>query len=202
MSVRAGHGTRSASPAARHAASPVVARTCSADATRTLGAALARVLRVGDVVLVAGELGAGKTTLVQGMAAGLGVTDHVTSPTFTLVRPYRCDPCERAPGGADPGVSGIRALLHADLYRLDRLAEVADLALGELVEDGAVAVVEWGEVAEPILGADALHVHLELGTSDDERRVSVVVDSSWEARRPDLEALAGTWGDDRRGRAR
>ena len=67
--------------------------------TRALGAALARGLRPGDVVLLTGELGAGKTTLAQGIGAGLGVTDQVTSPTFTLVRSYPCPaPAARSPG--------------------------------------------------------------------------------------------------------
>ena len=152
-------------------------RTGGPDATRALGAALAGVLRPGDVVLLAGDLGTGKTTLTQGVAAGLGVEEVVTSPTFTLLRSHRCGP------GAP---AGVRELLHADLYRLDQLAEVADLGLGELVEEGAVAVVEWGDVAAPLLGPGALVVVLA-DTGDDGRSLELAADAAWSER---SEALA------------
>jgi tRNA threonylcarbamoyladenosine biosynthesis protein TsaE len=105
----------------------------------------------GDIVLLAGDLGAGKTAFAQGFGAGLGVGEPITSPTFALVRQYSCD------HGA------IRTLLHADVYRLDHLQEIVDLGLGELVEDGAVAVVEWGDVAEPVLGSGSLTVRIVAG---------------------------------------
>ena len=178
----------------RDGAGPVVLHTASPGETRSVGAALAAVLRVGDVVLVAGELGAGKTTLVQGIASGLGVTDIVTSPTFTLVRPY---PCER-PSSPETSPS---VMLHADLYRLDRLGEVSDLALGELVEDSAVAVVEWGDVAEPVLGRDALHVRLDTGTAEADRCITIAPSGSWISRRRPLEVIADTWGKPGTGRA-
>jgi tRNA threonylcarbamoyladenosine biosynthesis protein TsaE len=168
------------SPAAGDLA-PVRLQTHSAQDTQELGAALARGLRPGDVVLLAGDLGAGKTTLAQGMAAGLGVDDHVTSPTFTLVRSYPC------------GHPTVATFLHADLYRLDRLGEVVDLALGELVEDDAVAVVEWGDVAEPVLGRDALSVRLETGPGDDERTVTVTATAPWSARWDELTRTLCRW---------
>jgi tRNA threonylcarbamoyladenosine biosynthesis protein TsaE len=160
---------------------PVRLQTHSAHDTQELGAALARDLRPGDVVLLAGDLGAGKTTLAQGMAAGLGVDDHVTSPTFTLVRSYPC---------ANPSVA---TFLHADLYRLDHLGEVVDLALGELVEDDAVAVVEWGDVAEPVLGRDALSVCLEAGPGDDQRCVTITAAGPWSARWDELTRTLCRW---------
>lgn len=126
----------------------VVAATATAEGTRELAAALAPLARPGDVVLLVGGLGAGKTTFAQGFARGLGVVGPVTSPTFTLVRQYPC-------------TGAVRQLLHADVYRLDTLAEVADLGLSELVEDGAVALVEWGDAAAPALGDDTLTVVLE-----------------------------------------
>jgi tRNA threonylcarbamoyladenosine biosynthesis protein TsaE len=178
---------------------PVRLRTESAHDTRALGAALARGLRPGDVVLLAGELGAGKTTLAQGIGAGLGVTDQVTSPTFTLVRSYPCPvPPPARPGseregdehGAPPAV---RAFLHADLYRLEHLGEVVDLAIGELVEEDAVAVVEWGDVAEPVLGADALSVRLAAGPHDDERCVTITAGPSWSPRHAELTRLLAQW---------
>lgn len=148
-------------------ASPVIASTATAspDGTRALAAALAALARPGDVVVLAGDLGAGKTTFTQGFAAALGVDEPVTSPTFALVRPYRCHPAAAGPA--------VRTLLHADVYRLDRLAEVADLGLGQLVEDDAVALVEWGDVATPVLGDETLTVHLQAGPGDGDRAVTV-----------------------------
>jgi len=131
----------------------LVARTTSAEGTRSLAAALAPLARPGDVILLVGGLGAGKTTFAQGFARGLGIEGPVTSPTFTLVRQYRCPP----PPTPGPGPV-VGQLLHADVYRLDTLGEVADLALPELVEDAAVALVEWGDVAAPVLGDTALWV--------------------------------------------
>ncbi|MGH9081856.1 MAG: tRNA (adenosine(37)-N6)-threonylcarbamoyltransferase complex ATPase subunit type 1 TsaE [Acidimicrobiales bacterium] len=116
---------------------PATATVPSPEAMRAVGARLAGAARAGDVVLLVGGLGAGKTTFAQGFARGLGVEGPVTSPTFTLVRQYPCR---------------VGQLLHADVYRLDRLAEVEDLGLDELVEDEAVALVEWGEAAAPVLG--------------------------------------------------
>ena len=144
--------------------------TTSAPETCRLGAALARVLRPGDVVLLCGELGAGKTTLVQGLAGALGVEEQVTSPTFTLVRPYACG----APRSAQ-NPTALRVLLHADLYRLERSRELADLALGELVEEEAAAVVEWGEVADAELADQAFRVELSVDDDEPERRQVTVV---------------------------
>ncbi len=170
---------------------PLQLRTRSAPETKDLGAALAPWLRPGDVVLLVGDLGTGKTTLTQGIAAGLGVADPVTSPTFTLVRSHRCD----APASPDPAATGagVRTLLHADLYRLDRLVEVADLGIGELVEDDAVAVVEWGDVGAPVLGRDALVVTMAPGDAPDERRVTVGGGESWELRRAGLARRLAAW---------
>src|SRR5581483_1160 len=108
-----------------------------------------------DVVLLVGDLGAGKTAFAQGFAAGLGVSGPVTSPTFALVRQYSC--------GANAAVS---TLIHADVYRTESLPEVIDLALGELVEDDAVAIVEWGDRAAPALNDSVLEVTLTV-TGDD-----------------------------------
>jgi tRNA threonylcarbamoyladenosine biosynthesis protein TsaE len=138
------------------AAWSLCARTERPDATRALAGALARESRPGDLVLLVGSLGAGKTVFAQGFAAGLGVRGPVTSQTFTLVRQYPC-----------AGDGQVRQLVHADLYRLDHLAEVADLALPELIEGGAVALVEWGDAGAPVLGASALEVELTRGDGGD-----------------------------------
>ncbi|MGH8995407.1 MAG: tRNA (adenosine(37)-N6)-threonylcarbamoyltransferase complex ATPase subunit type 1 TsaE [Acidimicrobiales bacterium] len=128
------------------------AHTESPDGTRALAEALAAAARPGDLVLLVGGLGAGKTGFAQGFARGLGVDGPVTSPTFTLVRQYGC-----------AGDGPVGQLLHADLYRLDHLAEVADLALPELLEEKAVALVEWGDVGAPVLGESALEVSIVPG---------------------------------------
>jgi len=118
-----------------------------AAATQAAAARLARSLRPGDLILLEGDLGAGKTTFTQGLARALGVDSVVTSPTFVLMNIY-------------PTAAGFD-LVHADVYRLDRLSEVADLALPELLEDGAVAVVEWGERAAAALTGPHLRVRIE-----------------------------------------
>jgi tRNA threonylcarbamoyladenosine biosynthesis protein TsaE len=166
-----------------------VVSTGSADQTRRLGSALAVLCRPGDVVLLVGDLGAGKTVLAQGFGAGLGITEPVTSPTFTLVRQYPVD-----------GRSGLRMFLHADVYRLDRLHEVVDLGLGQLVEDGGVALVEWGEAAAPLLGGGSLRVQLEPGASDDDRIVTVTADAdadAWSERWPALVRALAPWEEGR-----
>ena len=138
----------------------------SPGATRELAGRVAQLCRPGDVVLLVGDLGAGKTVFAQGFAAGLGVPGPVTSPTFALVRQYRC-------GGDSP----VGVLIHADVYRTGSLDEVIDLALAELVEEDAVALVEWGELAAPALGDSALEITLvapdPLGAP--ERRVLTLV---------------------------
>lgn len=130
-------------------------------ATERAGEEFARLLRPGDVVLLSGPLGAGKTTFVRGLARGLGVLERATSPTFTIVREHRCH-----------NDLGIVTLHHADVYRVRSLDEVVDLALGELVEESAVAVVEWGELAAPVFGTDVVTISIDV-TSDDARTIDV-----------------------------
>ena len=154
-------------------------RTCRDDAaTQRAGETFARVLRPGDVVLLSGELGAGKTTFVKGVARALGVDDRVTSPTFTMVRQY-----------AARNDRGIVTVHHADVYRVTTLAEVRDLDLGELVEEDAVALVEWGDVAASIFGRDVLTV--DFAVREDESRVLDVAGALDEARASALEEWVG-----------
>ena len=156
----------------------ITAVTKSADDTRELGAALAPLVVGGDVILLSGDLGAGKTTFAQGFGRGLGVTDDIVSPTFTLVRSY----------------DGRLSLIHCDVYRLDHLQEVIDLGLSEMVDAAAVALVEWGDVAAPGLPADHLGTRIELGASDDERRFQFhAVGPSWLGRTEGLRAAVERW---------
>jgi tRNA threonylcarbamoyladenosine biosynthesis protein TsaE len=106
------------------------------------------------IFLFQAEMGAGKTAFATGFAKALGVhgDDHVSSPTFTLIHSY---------------TSGRIPLHHADLYRLTSLAEVADLGIRELLDMGAVGLVEWGDVASEVLG-DGLSVTLEADDEDDD----------------------------------
>jgi tRNA threonylcarbamoyladenosine biosynthesis protein TsaE len=150
------------------------------EGTRAIAAAIAGLARAGDLVLLAGEMGAGKTVFAQGFGAALGVTDPITSPTFVLVHSYA--------GGRVP-------LHHADLYRLERTGEVADLALDELLEASGVVLVEWGDVVGRSLGDDRLLVTLTVEPDDVERRRITVEGSgrSWARRWEALGAALEGW---------
>lgn len=156
----------------------------SLEGTHRVAATIAALARIGDVVVLAGDMGAGKTAFAQGFGAALGVTEPITSPTFTVVHTY------------DTG----RVLLHhADLYRLDRTSEIDDLALAELTEDEGILLVEWGDVAADRIGSH-LEVRLEPvddGESEDggsengdhSRRITVrAVGPMWASRWSKLEA--------------
>jgi tRNA threonylcarbamoyladenosine biosynthesis protein TsaE len=118
-----------------------------ADATREYGRALAGVLRAGDLVLLSGSLGAGKTTFTQGIGAGLGVRGRVASPTFIIARVH-------------PPLAAGPALVHVDAYRLGSLDEVEALDLDTSLEE-SVTVVEWGEGLLESLAQDRLEVSIE-----------------------------------------
>jgi tRNA threonylcarbamoyladenosine biosynthesis protein TsaE len=134
--------------------------------TQALGRNLADLLRPGDLVVLAGPLGAGKTALTQGIGAGLGVPGPVTSPTFVLARVHR--------GGRLP-------LVHVDAYRLGSMADVDDLDLDATAEE-AVTVVEWGHGLVEQLADEHLVVELDR-RDDDVRTVRLVpVGAGWEQR--------------------
>jgi tRNA threonylcarbamoyladenosine biosynthesis protein TsaE len=145
------------SVAATDGSTPWRRRCVDAAASQMAGVAFAHLLEPGDVVLLEGELGAGKTTFTQGVGRGLGVSERVTSPTFTLVREHRCH-----------NSRGITTLHHADVYRIESIDEVFDLAVGELVEEGAVALIEWGELAAAAFGERVFVVRF--GLDEDEVR--------------------------------
>ena len=146
--------------------------------TRALGAELAGVVRAGDLVVLVGPLGAGKTALTQGLGEALGVREPVTSPTFVIARVHR--------GGRLP-------LVHVDAYRLSGVADVDDLDLDASTEE-SVTVVEWGQGLVEQLADEHLEIRLERGDDDVRTAVLVPHGASWEQRlalgRVDLSPLA------------
>jgi tRNA threonylcarbamoyladenosine biosynthesis protein TsaE len=152
----------------------------TAEDTRAIGAALAPLLRARDVIALTGELGAGKTTLVQGIAGALGYDGAVTSPTFTLVREY-----------GTPTLT----LVHADVYRLDRVQDALDLGLDETAEDG-VLLIEWGDAVDALLPGDRLVVELSIPGEDDARKIALRSEgTAWQTRWERLEQAVEPWRD-------
>jgi tRNA threonylcarbamoyladenosine biosynthesis protein TsaE len=153
-------------------------RSTSPADTRAIAATIATVVRPGDVVVLAGEMGAGKTAFAQGFGVALGVTEPITSPTFNLVHSHP---------------AGKLTLHHADLYRLGRQHEVADLAFAELAESGGVVIVEWGDVVSTMLGD---HLFVELVVDDDETHRTIAVQAvgrEWAARWAGLQHALGVF---------
>jgi tRNA threonylcarbamoyladenosine biosynthesis protein TsaE len=153
-------------------------RSDSVAATHAIAGVIAGLVRPRDIIVLAGDMGAGKTAFTVGFTRALGVSedDQVSSPTFTLVHSYN---------------SGRIPVLHADLYRLNSMAEVADLGLREQVDLGAVALVEWGDVAVDVIG-DSLTIELSHDDDDDEARDIVISveghgwDTRWDKLRDSL----------------
>jgi tRNA threonylcarbamoyladenosine biosynthesis protein TsaE len=161
-------------------------RTGTANDTRAVGTAIAPLLRVHDVMVLTGELGAGKTTLVRGIASGLGASEQVASPTFTLVREY---------------VTGRIPVAHVDVFRLDRVQDVVDLALDELEDGACVLIIEWGDAVEELLPDDRLRVELtseDPAGGSDARRIAITAEgASWVERADELAAVTAPWSADR-----
>ena len=154
------------------------ARTDGVEATRTMARAVAGLVEPGDVLLLSGELGAGKTAFAQGFGDGLGVTEQITSPTFTLARHY----------------DGRLPLHHIDVYRLERLSEMQDIGIPELLDSGGVLLVEWGDAIEPAIPADYLEIRLSYGTGDDDRDLQLrCVGGRWSARQRALGETIAPW---------
>lgn len=157
------------------------AHTTSVDATQALAAAVADLVGPGDVVLLAGELGAGKTAFAQGFGRALGVTDQITSPTFTLARHYE----------------GRVPLHHLDVYRLERISELADLGVSELLDSGGVLLIEWGDAIAPVLGNDYLEIRLTYGEADDDRALEFrCVGNRWASRERTMRDVLDPWSGD------
>ncbi|MDO8473357.1 MAG: tRNA (adenosine(37)-N6)-threonylcarbamoyltransferase complex ATPase subunit type 1 TsaE [Dehalococcoidia bacterium] len=128
--------------------------THSPEETQALGFAIGKHAQAGDVILLAGQLGAGKTCLTQGIAWGLGVKEYALSPSFVLVREYK----------------GRLQLYHMDLYRLERLEEISDLGLDDYLYGKGVCVVEWADRGLELMPEE--HLAVEIGyTSDTEREI-------------------------------
>ncbi len=131
--------------------------TSSPDDTKRLAATLAAHVRANDVIVLAGDLGAGKTQFVQGVAKELGVQTEVTSPSFALLLEYR---------------GGLLPVFHFDLYRLDDALQLDDIAYFETLEAGGVSFVEWGDKFLEAMPYDYLYISLH-AISTEQRRVSI-----------------------------
>ena len=132
--------------------------TTSPQETEALGQALARRLRPGDVLAYYGDLGAGKTAFTRGVAAGLGIPDRVTSPTYTIVNEYE--------GGRLP-------LFHFDMYRLGSADELFDIGWEDYLSRGGVCAVEWSENVEEAL-EDAVRVEIRKDPSEPDKRMITI----------------------------
>lgn len=157
------------------------AETDDAEGTRALAGAMAPHLGHGDVLVLTGDLGAGKTCFTQGLGAALGVADRITSPTFTIVSEYE----------------GRLPLHHLDVYRIDHPDDTLDLDLPELLETG-VTVVEWGERIDPVLPASRATVELRFDDDDDQdpdrRQIRIGLHGPrWLARRAALARVLEPW---------
>lgn len=140
--------------------------THSADETQALGKKLAESLRPGDVIAYFGDLGAGKTAFTRGIAEGLGVSEQVTSPTYTIVNEY---------------LSGRLPLFHFDMYRLGSSDELFDIGWEDYLARGGVCAVEWSENVEDAL-QDAIRVTIEKDPVEpDTRRITIEGGSRFEA---------------------
>ena len=149
--------------------------TTSALQTQKVASSLAALVQAGDLLVLCGDLGAGKTAFTQGFGRALGVTTPITSPTFTLANRY-------------PGALTVH---HLDVYRLVHIDEVADLGLHELVDDASVTVVEWGDAIAGALPGGFLEVRLLLGDRPDDRQVEFrTVGTEWADREPAVLAVA------------
>ena len=154
------------------------ARTTDVEATRALAASIAALVSPGDVILLSGELGAGKTAFVQGFGSGLGVKEQITSPTFTLAHQYE----------------GAITMHHLDVYRLERFAEMDDIGVSELLDGDGVVLIEWGDAVAPVLPRDYLEVTLAYGEGDDDRDLELrCVGSRWTARHRAVSDTLAPW---------
>ena len=148
-------------------------RTAGVDQTRAIAAAVAAVTVAGDLIVLQGDLGAGKTAFVKGLVAALGSPDPVTSPTFTIAQRYD---------------GGRLRVHHLDAYRLAGPEEAADLALDELLDDDAVTHIEWGDRLQGLLPFARLEIAIAFGVGDDDRVLTIEADGpGWASRLRELD---------------
>lgn len=149
--------------------------------TGALATTLAEAAEPGDVLVLVGDLGAGKTAFSKAYGKALGVAETMTSPTFTLAREYQ----------------GRLTLHHLDVYRLEMMAEVLDLDLPDLLDSGGVVLIEWGDAILPMLPRDFLEVRFTFGEGDDDRTIEFnPIGPRWCARGELLGSLADNGGSD------
>lgn len=145
-------------------------KSSSAESTFLIGQILGSLVDGGDLILVSGDLGSGKTVFAQGLAKGMGIVERVSSPTFTLMHIYE----------------GPITLLHVDLYRLEYSQEVIDLGIMEALDEGAVGLVEWGDVASEVFPPDFLAIDIFI-EEDETRRIEFrSVGTNWVERQRKL----------------
>lgn len=125
--------------------------------TKEFGIKIGNILKGGDIVCLNGDLGAGKTTLTKSIGLGLGVTDYITSPTFTLINEY----------------SGRLPVYHFDVYRLENADELYDLGFDEYFYGKGVCIIEWADKIEKLLPRERIILDIEKGKALDERRINI-----------------------------
>lgn len=127
--------------------------------TRSLGLRIADALEPGDIVALIGDLGTGKTSLTKYIAEGLGVTEEISSPTFTIIKEYR---------------SGRLPLYHFDVYRLGSGEELLDIGAEDYLEGDGACIIEWADIVADVLPADSLVVQLDYGMHENERTAEIL----------------------------
>ncbi len=151
-----------------------VVATNSAGQTMAVASSLAGSVRAGDLIVLCGDLGAGKTAFTQGLGRALGVTTPITSPTFTLANRYE----------------GDLVVNHIDVYRLIHIDEVRDLGLHELLDDRSVTVIEWGDAIAGALPGGYLEIRMVLGDGPDDRFLEFrTVGDGWADREATVAAM-------------
>ena len=159
-------------------------RTSSVEETRDLASLLKKVFKAGDVVVLSGDLGAGKTAFTQGLGLALGIENPITSPTFTLANRY----------------DGELTLNHLDVYRLEHLQEVEELGLSELIDSNSLTVIEWGDVISSVLTEGYLEISLNLGEGIGDRIVDFrPIGHKWLERESELVSLVSSFSTQTRG---
>lgn len=138
----------------------MIFRVYGVDDTTTLGYKLGKLLKSGDIICLTGDLGTGKTHITKGIAKGLDIKDHITSPTFTIVNEYD---------------SGRLKLNHFDVYRVSDPDEIYAIGFDDYIFSDAISIIEWANYIEEILPKDYIHINIEkdLDTSEDFRKITI-----------------------------